>query len=98
MNTASHKQALHQHAPWNEPPVAHLEVGFDHLSTVLLQEFEQSCILDASHLQDFSCAIAEVPSVARLQEGRVDEDGERRCIGAQLVLALVEVDGRFDAD
>ena len=46
-----------------------LEVGGDDLGTVGLQDMEQLVVLDACHLQDLSCAVAEVPSVQGLQEG-----------------------------
>ncbi len=77
---------------------AHLKLGLDQLCTVLLQQLKQLTILDASHLQNLSRPIAQVPVTQSLQEGLVDEDCQGSTVGAHLVLSAMEVDGCLDSN
>ncbi len=77
---------------------AHLKLGLNQLCTVLLQQLKQLTILDASHLQDLSRPIAQVPVTQSLQEGLVNENCQGSTIGAHLVLSAMKVDSCLDSN
>ena len=77
---------------------AHLELGLNQLCTVLLHQLKQLAILDASHLQDLSRTIAQVPVTQSVQEGLVDEHCQGSTVGSHLVLSAMEVDSCLDAN
>ena len=72
-------------------------MGVNQLRAVLLQELKELQILDARHLEDFSCAVAQIAPIQCLQKGRVEEDRQRGAVCAKFVLSLMEVHCSFDA-
>jgi len=79
-------------------PNAHLKFGLNQLCAVLLQQLKQLTILDASHLQDLSRPIAQVPVTQSLEEGLVNENCQGSTIGAHLVLSAVEIDSCLNSN
>jgi hypothetical protein len=78
--------------------LSHLELRGDEVHAVLLQHVEERPVLDARHLENLRRPVAQVALVQRGEEGTVVEDTQRRAVCPQLVLLVVEVDGRLDAD
>lgn len=96
-----HNHELKSNQPHHAPAsdgLSYLELRGDEVHAVLLQHVEERPVLDARHLQNLRRPVAQVALVERSEEGTVVEDAQRRAVRPQLVLLVVEVDGRLDTD
>ena len=78
--------------------VKYLKFALNELLAVLLQQFKQLTVLDASHLQNLSRSITKMSVIAGLQESLVNEDSQRWAVGTHLIFAAMEVDRCLDTN